>query len=121
MDKHRRAAFFSYSGALPLPLNRQEITGPLVNFIPHNIREGFHALYALVQYHNDPRARELAESSIETIFELWDPQRGWDRAQIERHAPVHLCYDVGFITGLARAIGPLVKYHLATGYSRRSN
>lgn len=116
IEKHRQTAFFSYSGPLPLPLNRQEITGPLVNFIPHNIREGFHALYALVKYRNDPQARELAERSIQAISQLWDPQRGWDKARIERHAPIQLCYDDGFITGLARAIGPLVKYHRATGY-----
>ena len=116
IEKHRQTAFFSYSGPLPLPLNRQEITGPLVNFIPHNIREGFHALYALVKYRNDPRARELAERSIETIFKLWDPQRGWDKAQVERHEPLQLLYDDSFIEGLARAIGPLVKYHRATGH-----
>jgi hypothetical protein len=116
IEKHRQTALFSYSGPLPLPLNRQEITGPLVNFLPHNIREGFHALYALVKYRNDPQARELAERSIAAIFKLWDPQRGWDKAQIEGHAPVQLCYDDGFFSGLARAIGPLVKYHRATGY-----
>ena len=50
VDKHASAAFFSYSGALPLPLNRQQIDGPLVNFSPHNIREGFHALYPLAGF-----------------------------------------------------------------------
>ena len=45
VDKHARAAFFSYGGPLPLPLNRERIDGPLVNFRPHNVREGFHALY----------------------------------------------------------------------------
>ena len=34
IDKHRQAAFFSYSGAVPLPLNRDRIDGPLINFIP---------------------------------------------------------------------------------------
>ena len=30
IEKHTRAAFYAYSGALPLPLNRAKIDGPLV-------------------------------------------------------------------------------------------
>ena len=37
---HRRAAFFSFSGPLCLPINRQVVDGPLVNFSPVNLREG---------------------------------------------------------------------------------
>ena len=44
VDKHAAAAFFSYGGPAALPLNRTEIGGPLDNFTPHNVREGFHAL-----------------------------------------------------------------------------
>ena len=71
IDKHARAAFFSYSGPVPLPLNRQEIGGPLVNFVPHNIREGFHALCALAQFRKSDKALDLAKASIRTIVELW--------------------------------------------------
>ena len=38
IEKHRRAAFFSFSGPVALPLNRRVIGGPLVNFAAHNIR-----------------------------------------------------------------------------------
>ena len=34
VEKHARAAFFSYGGPLPLPLNRERIDGPLENFRP---------------------------------------------------------------------------------------
>ena len=53
IDRHARAAFLSYSGDLPLPLNRERIDGPLVHFYPHNVREGFHALYALARFRNN--------------------------------------------------------------------
>lgn len=49
VERHTRAAFFSYSGTVPLPLNRSSINGHLENFLPHNVREGFHALYALTR------------------------------------------------------------------------
>ena len=114
ISKHTRAVFLSYSGPVPLPLNRDAIGGPLVHFLPHNIREGFHALYALAKYRDSARARELAEASIAAVFEYWDPVRGWDRERLERlEVMVH---DGAFITGLARAIGPLVKYYRTTGY-----
>ena len=50
IDKHARAAFFSYSRA-PLPLQRigQHINGEgdPIELQEHNLREGFHALYAI--------------------------------------------------------------------------
>ena len=58
VKKHSAAAFFSFSGSAPLPLNHDNLGGPLVNFNEHNIREGFHALYALVQYRGSDRAAE---------------------------------------------------------------
>ena len=113
IEKHAAAAFFSYSGPLPLPLNRQKIGGPLVQFLPHNIREGFHALYALTRYRNSTRARELAEASIAAIPALWNPERGWDLVRIGQK--LGLRYHGGtFISELARAIGPLVKFYRAT-------
>jgi hypothetical protein len=115
VENHRRAAFLSYSGAVPLPLNRETIGGRLVNFCPHNLREGFHALYALAKYRNDAKARDLAQRSIATIHELWKPESGWN---VEKIRKLGLNYQEcqGFIHGEARMIGPLVKYYRATGY-----
>jgi hypothetical protein len=115
VENHRRAAFLSYSGVVPLPLNRNAIGGPLVNFCPHNLREGFHALYALVKYRNDAKARDLAERSIQTVMELWKPDTGWD---VEKIKSLGLNYQEcqGFVHGEGRMMGPLVKYYRATGY-----
>ena len=114
IDKHAQAAFFSYSGPIPLPLNRESIGGPLVNFRPHNVREGFHALYALAAYRRSGRALELAESSIAAILEHWRPARGWDVGHLEGKLGLNFSGST-FIAGLARAIGPLVKLTRATG------
>ncbi len=115
VKRHAQAAFFSYNGPLPLPLNRAALNGPLANFSPHNLREGFHALYALVEYRNDRRAREIAERSIQTINELWNPARGWDVERIRR-AGLNFQPCQGFVHGEARMLGPLVKYYRATNY-----
>jgi len=60
IELHRSAAMLSYSGAAPLPLNRPRIGATPANFCPHNLREGFHALYALARFRDDAVARELA-------------------------------------------------------------
>ena len=112
IDRHARAAYLSYSGDLPLPLNRDRIGGPLVHFYPHNVREGFHALYALARFRSSARAVDLAERSIVAIQDLWRPHKGWDRDRIEAKFEFH---PTTFIIGLARAIGPLVKLHRHTG------
>lgn len=116
IENHRRAAFFSYSGPFALPMNRQKTDGPLVNFCPHNLREGFHALYALVKYRNDKKARELAEQNIAAVFDLWHPENGWD---VQRFSFLGLNFQEcqGFIHGEGRMLGPLVKYYRATGYA----
>ena len=116
VEKHARAAFFSYGAPLPLPLNRERIDGPLVNFRPHNVREGFHALYALARFRDSAGAREVAEASIAAINRLWDPDRGWDRDGATRAHGIDVTIETTFIRGLGRAIGPLVKYYRATGY-----
>jgi len=115
VKQHAQAAFFSYSGPLPLPLNRATLNGPLANFSPHNLREGFHALYALVRYRHDQQAREIAERSIAAITELWDAARGWNRERL-RQAGLNFQPCQGFIHGEARMLGPLVKNYRATGY-----
>jgi hypothetical protein len=117
IENHRRAAFLSYSGVLPLALNRAAPgPGKPVNFCPHNLREGFHALYALAKYRDDAHARDLAERSIAAILDLWNPDRGWD---VERIRGLGLEYQAceGFVHGEARILGPLVKYYRATGYA----
>jgi len=120
IDKHTRAAMLSYSGPVALPLNRQTQAGLPVVFLPHNIREGFHALYALVRYRDSAWARATAEASIAAIQDLWHPTEGWDVARLENALGLH-CLGIGalstFVTGLARAIGPLVKYYRATRYA----
>ena len=115
VEQHARAAFFSYGGPVPLPLNRAKLDGPLAGFCPHNIREGFHALYALVRYRNDQRAREIAERSIAAISDLWDPADGWNLERL-RQAGLNFQPCQGFIHAEARMLGPLVKYYRATGY-----
>ena len=115
VEKHAAAAFISYSGPVPLPMNRDRVDGPIENFNDHNVREGLHALYALVRYRDSDRARELAESSIEFILQVWNPEKGWDRSALESAHGIRWTRENTFITGIARAIGPLVKYFRATG------
>jgi hypothetical protein len=117
VENHRRAAFYSYSGPVPLPLNRERKDGRPVRMIPHNVREGFHALYSLVKYRGDPEAQQLAEDSIAWILAHWDARRGWDEAALSRDG-LRLVQspNESFIIGLGRAIGPLVKYYRATGH-----
>jgi len=107
------SAFFSYSGPAPLPLNRQEIGGALVNFCAHNLREGMHALAALVEFRESQPAREVAERSIAAVLDLWHPESGWDTSRI-RALELNLQESEGFIGGEARMIGPLVKYYRVT-------
>ncbi len=116
IENHRRAALFSYSGPLPLPLNRTAIGGELVNFCPHNLREGLHALYALTRYRNDQQARELAENSITAILKLWNPETGWDLKHIRELGIVYQDCE-SFVSGEARMLGPLVKFYRATNYA----
>ena len=115
IDKHARAALFSYSGPVALPLNRTAVDGPLRRFLPHNVREGFHALYALTRYRQSEQAQELAERSITAINQYWDADQGWDPRTLEGEMGLEVEeWDAPFVSGLARAIGPIVKYHGAT-------
>ena len=114
--KITRAAFLAYGTALPLPLNRNEIGGRPVNFLPHNLREGFHALYALAKYRDSQRARDLAEASIDSIFKYWNATSGWDYQRLETDHEVVIHKATGLLNDLSRSIGPLVKYYRATSY-----
>ena len=112
IDNHQKAAFYSFSGSLPFPLNRDRIDGELVNFNEHNFREGFHALYALIRYRNSSKAMEILEDCIEKIFELWDSENGWDYENIQKKFHLNIYpADHTFIEGLGRSIGPLVKIY----------
>jgi hypothetical protein len=116
IDRHRRAAFLSFSGPIALPLSRTSLRGPRINFAAHNLREGLHALYSLVKYRRDEKARRIAEACIAAIFDLWDPMRGWDHEQLRRHGIIHIDRNQNFVRTLPRILGPLVKYYRATGY-----
>jgi hypothetical protein len=116
VENHRRAALLSYSGPVALPLNRESMGGTPVNFSPHNLREGFHALYALARYRADEEALALAARSIAAVLELWDADRGWD---VQRLSDLELLYRKcqGFLHGEARMLGPLVKHYRVTGHA----
>lgn len=116
IERHRRAAFLSFSGPVALPLNRTSIGGPRINFAAHNLREGLHALYALVKYRQDAKARRTAEACIAAVFDLWNPTLGWDHAQLRQYGIIHMDRSENFVRTLPRILGPLVKYYRATGY-----
>lgn len=117
IEKLTRAAFLSYSGPVPLPLNREKIGGKPVRFIAHNIREGFHALYALVKYRKSEPAREMAEKSVAAINNYWNADRGWEKSALEKMGLTVIGEPGPFVTGIARSLGPLVKYYRATQYT----
>jgi hypothetical protein len=111
--RHRATAFFSYGGVLPLPLNRQTVEGPLINFCPHNLREGFHALSALATWRHDEEAIQLAEKSVACVFDLWTPDAGWNVPRLQNQG-LQFQECQGFVHGEARMLGPLVKLHRVT-------
>lgn len=113
IENHKRAAMLSYSGPLPLPLNRMTLKGKPIAFCPHNIREGFHALYSLAEYRSDSWAIDTAEESIKCILELWDTKEGWD-VEIIKAKGLNWLASPTFIGGLGRSLGPLVKYYKTT-------
>jgi len=120
VENHARAAFFSFGGALTLPLNRARIDGPLSRFLPHNLREGLHALYALIARRHSEQAYETMVRCIETVNALWHPETGWDAHRFAESGIQLVEWNYPgnspFVTGIARAIGPLVKLSRATHY-----
>ena len=117
IEHHANAAFFSFSGPVSLPLNRDEIGGKLANFMSHNVREGLHALYALTKYRDSQRAYDLTKACIESIFQLWDPKRGWNVEKLHDDYDISVIPDLSFVNGLGRAIGPLIKFYHTTSYA----
>jgi hypothetical protein len=108
--RHRAALLYSFSGDRPLPLNRSRIDGALTNFCQHNVREGLHGLAALIRWRGDDEAREIALRSVAFIDAHWRASDNWS-------TPISPpdCAGLTLAQGLGRAIGPLVKLHLATG------
>ena len=117
IEKFTNACFYSYSGPVPFPLDRDDgkYESPVV-FNPHHIREGFHALNALVEYRGSERAEEIAAASIAAVLEYWNPDTDWDYDRLEKEGAV-IQRSQSYISGVARAIGPLVKYYRTTGYA----
>ena len=126
VERDTRAAFHGYSGPLPLPLAREGEEGPgrgsvdptstPIQFHPHHIREGLHALNALVKYRRSSQARETAEACIDTVLDFWDPDAGWDYRRMESEHGIIAMKTISIIHSEARCIGPLVKYYRTTGY-----
>lgn len=106
--RHRAALLFSYSGDMPLPMNRARPDGPLEHFCQHNVREGLHGLAALVRWRADDEALATAKQSIDFIGRHWQPP---DRWSVSISPPD--CERLTLVQGLGRAIGPLVKLWLA--------
>ena len=112
LRKHADALYFSYSGEIPLPLNRASIRAskPEV-FLAHNLREGFHGLNALILANGEDRAFDLACQSIDFIRKHWHPRSGWSFQEAPSgFIPNHV------VSGIGRAIGPLVKIYTNTGH-----
>jgi len=119
VDHHIKAALLSYSGSLAFPMDRNPFlsgthTQTPNTFNPHHIREGFHALYSLAKYRKSEQAEEIAEKSIRDITNNWDPITGWNYDALENLHGIKCEKSIRFVSGLARAIGPLVKYYRIT-------
>jgi hypothetical protein len=122
-QKLTKALFFSFSGQLALPLNRQKEKGRLVNFEPANLCENLSGLAALVKYRKSEKAQEIFEKCIDAIHDFWNPDHGWNEQLMkEKHgvtchsffgrfdAPSH----VPFITSTGRALSALSVYYEVT-------
>jgi len=116
VERHARAAFFSFSGSIALPKQRVDYQGPPVKFNDHNVREGFHALYPLVAYRNSSHARELAKASIEAVLEFFVREGSWNKERMQTEHGIQVDCERTVIEGVARCIGPLVKYYRAEAY-----
>ena len=102
INNHERAAFLSYSGSVSLPCHRSEQQGPPNVFEEHNVREGFHALTALVRFRQSDRARLVGDASIACILGHWDVVNGWDYDRLHENHKLRVMQSPSFISGLAR-------------------
>lgn len=107
--RHAAALYFSFSGEVPLPLNRARRDGPLAAFCPHNLREGWHGLAALARWRGSDEAVALARRSVDLVARAWRPPNAWSVAV----APD--CAGLTHVQAMGRAIGPLAKLWRVTG------
>lgn len=126
VEKHRKAAFYSFSGPIPVPLNRLQAegssvrlpTGTPVRFLDHNLREGMFAMYALARFCDDKEADSMAQKLIQWVNTHYLPNFSWDEAMNSAAADKDntLAILSPYIAGVARMIGPLVMYWKYCGY-----
>ena len=112
INKHADALFFSFSGEIPLPLNRASISASSPSeFLAHNLREGFHGLNALIWASENSQAFDLARQAITFLQGNWNSRDGWQIPESNSgFNPDH------HVSGIGRAIGPLVKIYNNTQY-----
>jgi hypothetical protein len=113
--KHLAALEFSLSREIALPQNRVSPDRPAPQlFLPHNVREALHGLLAVCEH--EPAASQAAARRfmevVAAINQFWSPEAGWDLAAMRsRQADIQLRqWESPHITGLARAIAPLVRF-----------
>ena len=114
LAQHTAATFFSL-GAGPLPCNHNEPGGALTSVDEHSIREAVHGLHALARYRSSDRAVEAAEALIAEIRRFWRAESDWDQNAVQAAYGLPMTARPTFVEGVARSIGPLVKYYGATG------
>lgn len=112
IEKHARTAFGSFSGPIPLPLNRVGADGPMDLFRSEDMGPAIDGLYSLVAFRDSRRAHQIAEACIATCLDLWDPEKGWRRDLIESRGIRYIdpFPESPFIAGMAMALGPLSRY-----------
>lgn len=110
----REWTMLAFGGPVALPRNIDtESLQPLPSVELHNVREGLHALYALIHFRDDTAARELALACI-AVVETYFQDGVWRHAQFEADSGLDGTAGADwtparFTLTLGRAIGPLVK------------
>ena len=112
--RHTEASYFSLSAG-PLPCNHSTPGGPLTSVDEHSIREAVHGLQALARYRASDRAVEAAEALIADVRRFWRAESDWDQDGVRAAYGLPMTARPTFVEGVARSIGPLVKYYGATG------
>ena len=122
-EKLRKTVYFSLSGPVGLPLNRETKSGPLVNFGAFNLHAALGALNALIAFRGEERAHAAAERCIAATLDLWKPETGWDAARLKQAYGVELEETAGspsiqrsvpLFPGIGGSIGALANYYATT-------
>jgi hypothetical protein len=123
-EKLRKTVYFSLSGPVGLPLNRETKSGPLVNFGAFNLHAALGALNALIAFRGEERAHAAAERCIAAMLDLWKPETGWDAARLKQAYGVVLIENGGgtptiqrsvpLFPGIGGSIGALANYYATT-------